>query len=75
MHRFLKNILKNVSLPLRNYFATADNIHVYFFYFLVLIFLHALLAFLELLNILFTNYKYNRNTRYKKLVLSPFYKT
>ena len=31
MHRFFRDILKNVALALRYYFATADNICVDFF--------------------------------------------
>ena len=32
MRRFFRNILKNVWFALRHHFATADNIHVIFFY-------------------------------------------
>ena len=31
-HRLFRNILKNASLALRYHFATANNIHVIFFY-------------------------------------------
>ena len=30
-HRFIKTILKKVSLALRHYCVAADNIHIFFF--------------------------------------------